>query len=150
MPDNQSKNGFDIRDEMMNNSKVFKNFNQEFIVTTVDKVKLCLIKHKQSLKAQIQWVAPLGIFIALLTALLTSSFNNTVLGQEPEVWKSLFLISTVGSFVWFIYELIKTIKINRKGEGKIENIIIELKKSTNKNEADDIDTSDSNGVFFQQ
>lgn len=148
MPDKKTKNGFDIKNEMINNSKVFKNFNQEFIVTTADKVKLCLLKHKQALKAQIKWVAPLGIFIALLTTLLTSSFNNT-LGQGPEFWKSLFIISTFVSFFWFIYELVKTIMINKKGEGKVENIIIELKKSSNKSEVkDNIDRSDSNDAFF--
>ncbi len=50
-------------------SKVYRNLSQEVIITTEDKVKLCLIEHLKKMENKKEWLIPLGILIPLIITL---------------------------------------------------------------------------------
>jgi hypothetical protein len=54
--------------ELSRDVAVHTNVKQEIIVITSDKAKLCLQKHLINLAQQGSWVAPAGIFAAIIIA----------------------------------------------------------------------------------
>ena len=100
---------FNVGDEIHNNSTIYTNVNQDIIVTTEDKIKLVLIKTKETLKSQRDWLTPLGLILSFVTTLSTSEFKET-LGQNKEFWKAIFVILTIGSIIWFFIALYKLYK----------------------------------------
>ena len=49
--------------EFLEGLKIHKNLDQEIIVTTVDKAKLCLIENRDLLHHQREWLTPLGLLV---------------------------------------------------------------------------------------
>jgi hypothetical protein len=104
-------NGLSINvgDEIHNNSTIYTNVNQDIIITTEDKIKLVLIKTKETLKSQRDWLTPLSLTLSFVTTLCTSEFKYS-LGQNKEFWKAIFVILTFVTIIWFfkaIYKLLK-------------------------------------------
>ena len=94
---------------------VYTNLTQEIIVTNTDKVKLILNEHHHIIKKKIEWISPLGIFISVLTTLLTAKFDETKLGISPQIWQSIFIVSCIASFLWSIRLGIHAICYFKKG-----------------------------------
>ena len=96
-----SNTGFDPRtiQRLLEGSQFYDNTAQEFIYTTSDKLKLCLIEHRDALHARHDWVAPLGVLIALLATLVAADFND-YLGLSAEVWESIHIVAMVLSALW--------------------------------------------------
>lgn len=125
---------FNVGDEIHNNSTIYTNINQDIIVTTEDKIKLVLIKTKETLKSQRDWLTPLSLFLSFITTLSTSEFKET-LGQNKDFWKAIFVILTIGSIIWFLISLYKLYKYWRCDD--LDKIIKQIKlieepKITNK------------------
>ena len=116
-----------LGEDLIQKSTSYTNIAQEFIHTTSDKIKLCLIENQDVLKAKIGWITPLGILIALVAALVTADFKKTFLGLKPEVWESMFIISSILCFLWLIYALRRSYKF--RGKGGIEDVIKKLKQN---------------------
>jgi hypothetical protein len=57
--------GFSLN-ELGEGSTVSKNVSQEVIVTTRDRVELCLIRHQKNLRSRQDWIVPLGILLTIL------------------------------------------------------------------------------------
>ena len=117
-----------IDEEMLNASSYHTNISQNFIVITEDKIRLCLIKYQNILKLRNDWIAPAGIFIALIATLVVASDFKEFLGISPEGWKTFFIFGMIASFVFLLKSLFY-IYINRKNDG-METIIQELKESS--------------------
>lgn len=113
--------------DLVEKSTSYTNIAQEFIYTTSDKVRLCLLENREVLKAKISWITPLGILIALIAALVTADFKKTFLGLKPEIWEALFIISSILCFLWLIYALGRSYKF--RGKGGIEDVIKKLKQN---------------------
>jgi hypothetical protein len=112
-------------EDFVRESSVFRNISQQVIVTTSDKIKLCLIEHQNTLSAKNGWIAPIGLLIALVTALVTTDFKQ-FLDISPDIWKALFIFGTILSAVWTIRSLFRLYQFRNKGG--IDSIIEELKK----------------------
>jgi len=83
--------------------KVYKlhlNLSQEVIITTEDKIKLCLSEHLKRMEKRKDWIAPLGILLAIIVTLVTSSFEDV--GLNYATWKAVFIITGLISFGWLI------------------------------------------------
>jgi Flp pilus assembly protein TadB len=100
--------------------KVHLNVSQEVIVTTEDKVKLCLQKHLQYLEKKRGWSTPLGIFLTVIAALITTNFKN--IGLTSDTWQAIFIIIGALSLVWLSLSIYQATKVET-----IEDIIAELK-----------------------
>jgi len=57
-------------------SSVSLNVSQNLIITTEDKVRLCLSEHLDRMQKRRGWIAPLGILVTILLTLITSTFRN--------------------------------------------------------------------------
>ena len=124
----QQNNQIEIGKEFTDKLTVHKQLNQEVVITTVDKIKLCLFKNRDCLSSKKDWLLPLSLFITLITTLVAASFNNYILKQE--VWESIYIIASFICFVWLLISLLKLKKII--GKGTIEEIVKEMKSPENK------------------
>lgn len=93
----------DLSSYVSRRSEVHVNVEQHFIVTTEDKMRLCLSDHLQVMDRRRDWIAPLGVFISLVVALLTSSFRDWYLPKAT--WQAIFVLMAVISFAWFLWTL---------------------------------------------
>ena len=114
-----------IAAHLMKDSNVHLNVSQEVIITTEDKVRICLIEHLKKVEHKKGWIAPLGIFIAICTTLSTSTFNNIFL--DAPTWRAIFLLVGVISFCWLVWSVIMAFKSE-----KVDDIVLELKKGSKK------------------
>jgi hypothetical protein len=96
-----------LTDQVIQGSTVHSNVAQEFIVTTRDKLELCLNHHKEKVEARQQWPVPFGIFITVLLTLLTADFKEKALGIPKDIWFTIFLMVGALSAVWLVYSLLK-------------------------------------------
>lgn len=99
---------------------IHRNVASDIILTTEDKVKLCLITYVSHIEKRKEWITPFGLFIAIITTLITTTFNSVIF--EASTWKAIYLICGGLSFIWLVISLYQA--YNSK---KIENIIQELK-----------------------
>lgn len=114
-----------IRRDLLERSVVHSNIRQEIVVTTVDKVELCLRDYQDALKARGDWITPLGILIALLAPLVTADFK-TFLGIGAEIWLGFHVVGSAVSVVWLVYAICRAIKA--RGKDNPKHIIQELKR----------------------
>lgn len=118
-------------EEMLRNSTFNSNAGQIFIFTTVDKVKLSLIKHRSTIKIKNEWITPLGISISLLAALVTANFKD-FLGLSHDIIESFFIFSLDLSSIWFFISLCRALcfLIKYRGRDDTDLIIDDLKGNT--------------------
>lgn len=129
-----------LDEDLTNQMTVNKNLSQEIIVTNTDKVTILLNDHHKIVKKKTEWLNPLGIFISVLTALLTSKFDEPKFGVSPELWKSLFIIACLISFIWSVYLIV--IAICYRNRGTVGEFIKKLKnESTNQVSANSSQTT---------
>ena len=83
----------DLNSDIGSQLVVHKNISQEIVIVNIDRMKLILQDHHAKLKRNTDWINPLAIFIALLLADLTATFNTNFLGIKSAVWEAIFIIS---------------------------------------------------------
>ncbi|SRR5260370_25984667 len=118
----------EIDKEILKDSKVSTNVAQDIIVTTVDKAKLCLLEHQKTLSARHGWIAPVGILIPVLAALVTADFNKKFFGLGPAVWQAIFILSAIASSFWLLIALYHAVAAATRGG--VDDVIKNLKAPT--------------------
>ena len=108
-------------------TSIYENVTQEVVITTSDRIRLCLIRHREDLRAQKDWIAPLGVLLALVAALVAADFKD-FLGVKAEVWQALFILGSLASFTWLVFTAVRAIRLH--GSGGIETILAELKEGS--------------------
>lgn len=111
-------------EKLVNVSDIHLNVSQKVIITTEDKVRLCLLEHLNQIGRKGSWIAPLGIFIAIGATLVASSFKENVLLLPADTWHAIFVIMGVLSFVWLVYSSIRALM------SKKIDFVEELKKGS--------------------
>ena len=71
-------NNIDLNSDIGSQLVVHKNISQEIIIINIDRLKLILKDHHTKIKRSTDWINPLAIFIALLLADLTATFNDFI------------------------------------------------------------------------
>ena len=100
--------------------RISHNVKQEVIVTTRDKLELCLLKHQISMSDRNSWQIPASICISTTIAWATSDFKNILLGGAT--WKAMFILSSIASAIWFSVAFLRRIRIKT-----IEDIIQDVR-----------------------
>lgn len=100
---------------------VYVNVNEAVILTTEDKVRLCLYKHLSVVEQRRAWIAPLGILVTLLLCFVTSSFRDWFLPRDT--WRAAFIILAALCLAWLVRCLLLL-----RSKSSIEDIVRELKK----------------------
>lgn len=110
--------------------KRMSNVKSDLIEITHDKLENILLKHLKNLDIRKSWITPASIFLTVLVARLTSTFNDS-LGIPKDVWNAFFLILMMASGLWLIYKVIEIINCWKKSS--VEYLIDTVKASeTNK------------------
>jgi len=127
LPSANTVAGLDLNRELLSTSVTYQNISQEFIVTTSDKVKLCLGEHREALRSRTEWVAPAGILASIGTTLVVADFN-VFLGFGSDFWRALYMIASGLSIVWLLHSLYHAAKAWRRGG--VDHIVASLKADT--------------------
>ena len=107
--------------------EVFPNLNQQVIMTTEDRLKICLINNLKKAEKRHDWIAPLGILISIIIVFVTSTFKDFIISSKT--WEALFIICGFGSLMRLIISLrFAFVKID------IDKIIIEIKTNLKPND----------------
>lgn len=109
--------------QLINVSEVHLNVSQEVIITTEDKIRICLSEHLKRMEKKRGWIAPSGIFITIVIVLITSTFKD--IGIDAATWRAIFILSGIISAGWLIWSIREALKSE-----KIEDIVSELKKGS--------------------
>jgi hypothetical protein len=120
------KPSIDIERALSERLTVHQNLAQEILIVPVDRIRLCLLAHRDWLASRREWAIPLGIFVTVLTAWLVTDFRDRLLSAA--VWEALFLLIGGVAFLWFAIAGIRAIAMSLKGTaGGVDGIIAELK-----------------------
>lgn len=126
-PTQDNESGVNINQAVLDSSVIHTNVGQEIVITTEDKLELCLRDHQDILKAKNDWKTPGGLFLAFFTSLVAADFKD-FLSISAEMWNAIFLIFCLICFTWLINSLIKAYKF--KGKGNLKQIIQKLKSNS--------------------
>ena len=110
-----------ISPQLVNVSEVHLNVDQEVIITTEDKIRLCLSDYMKKMEKKRSWITPFAIFITIIITFSTSTFKD--IGLDASTWKAIFIIVGIISFGWLILSVREV-----KQSVKLEDIVSELKK----------------------
>jgi hypothetical protein len=107
--------------------EVFPNLNQQVIMTTEDRLRICLITNLKKAEKKHDWVAPFGLLVAIVTTFTTASFKN--FGLSAQTWEAIFIVGGIASVVWLIITVRHAfVKMN------LEKIIAEIKTTPKSSE----------------
>jgi len=120
-PPQQSSINIGSLEGLVNISEVHLNVSQEVIVTTEDKIRLCLSNHLDKMEKKKSWLVPIGILVTIILTLVTSDFKDRAF--KAATWQAVFIISGIISLIWLIYSVKDALQSK-----KAEDIISELKK----------------------
>lgn len=97
----------------INVTDVHINTSQQMIITTRDKLDLCLLRRVQYIGKKNAWVTPLGILLTIIITFGTTTFTD--IGLSAYTWQAIFIIAGILTFVWLlwcIYQAMKAKKVD--------------------------------------
>jgi hypothetical protein len=112
--------------DLVQTSRVHLNLSQDVIITTEDKLRLCLGTQVEAFKHKQAWIAPVSLFVTLLIVFATSTFKEFIL--PAATWQAVFVICTIAAAIWSIFAVIKAIGSRRK----LDDLVNDIKKSSEK------------------
>ena len=103
----------------------YLNLGQGTIVTTEDRVRLCLQNAIDRLGAKRAWWTPSALLVTLLLALTTAEFKEQF-AISAATWQAFFLFLALFSLIWTVVAIWKAkgVKIS------VESIVSEIKQPT--------------------
>jgi hypothetical protein len=93
--------------------QVRTNTKSDLIEITEDKLENILLKHLEKLNKVNGWLTPLSLFATILIVLLTAEFK-LFFGIEKEVWKAIFALSLLITFIWTLISGFNAIICSKK------------------------------------
>jgi len=112
-----------VTNQMLQVTVAYVDLARKLIITTEDKVRLCLIQRQRLVDQQHEWVAPAGILVALILTLTTSTFHDFLLPRDT--WLAIFIIALLLCLAWLLRSLWRL----RKAPS-IDDVVEQLKKSS--------------------
>lgn len=106
MPTETPKTTFSI-EELSKNSTITTNVEQEYIVTTSDKIKLILIDWEKNKKLATEWWTYLGMTVSFLIPLFTADFKD-FFGLNADFIRALFV------FLSFVFGTVTIVAVIRR------------------------------------
>jgi hypothetical protein len=116
----------EIQREFSERLTIHKNLAQEVVVTTVDKVRLCLMDNRDCLLSKKEWVTPASVFATLITTLVAADFHDFIV--KAPTWQALYILATLGSGAWLATAAIRGWR--HRHRGSIDDIVASLKANT--------------------
>lgn len=97
-----------------------ENLDHTLIKISEEKLRLVLNDYEESVQSRNSWLAPLGVFLTLLTAIITTDFKTAYFSKDT--WEALYVIGTLGSLFYFAKAIYKQSKNNVTLDNLIEKI----------------------------
>jgi hypothetical protein len=89
--------------QLVSVERVTLNVSQNVIVTTEDKLKLCLQNHKHYIDRKNDWIAPFSVLLSLLLVFVSADFRDFVLPKDT--WRAIFVVASVLTVFWLCMTL---------------------------------------------
>jgi hypothetical protein len=103
-------------------SDVQSNLGQTIIITTEDKIEICLMKYLEDLENKRSWLTPFGLLLSIVLTFLTTDFKEWIIPKET--WQAIFIVAEIIFLGWL------AISIKRAWQTKsIKDVLEEIKKS---------------------
>lgn len=90
---------------------------QKFIVTTEDKVRLCLISHLEGVTRSRDWWTPASVLVAIILTCVTATFHQA-LWLDAATWRAIFVLTGFGVAAWLVMAVART-----RRRPKIQDVI---------------------------
>ena len=113
-----------LQQEFLQAKKIYRNLEQVVIVTTEDKLRLCLQNAIDRLDAKRKWWTPAALFVSLVLALTTTTEFKDQFAIPAATWQAIFSILTVASLIWAIVAGWKAARV----KVSVESIVSEIKQ----------------------
>jgi hypothetical protein len=123
---------------ILNNSTVKSALGETVIVSTEDKIRICLMNYLKDLSEKKEWLVPFGLFLSILLTFLTTDFRDTF-GISKENWKIIFIIAEISFFVWLCKAGVKA-----GFAMTVEQVLDKIKKTSMKQAVSSADTRQTN------
>lgn len=130
----ESKFSQSFASDYIEQTRVHLNFNQNVVITTEDRIELCLRNHLESISSTRAWITPVSLFVAFLTTLSTSTFKDALF-LPAATWHALFLLLSIASAVWSIVAIMRAVR----SKSSLRCLLNEIKQSAKV--ASDLDES---------
>ena len=117
-----SQASIELGKEFSERLTIHTNIGQEVVVTTVDKVRICLMENRDCLTAQREWLTPLSLFLALVTTLAAAEFRDFVL--KAAAWQALYVLASIVTLTWALLAGVRAWK--NRSRGSIDSIVTTL------------------------
>jgi hypothetical protein len=91
--------------------RFYRNVDTDLLMISLDLTEVVLSRNWDRIKGRNDWIAPLGVLIALIVAVLTTDFADVWLSAEE--WRAVFGFATVLSVAWLLIELFKRFRRGR-------------------------------------
>jgi hypothetical protein len=112
-------------------SEVHVNLGQQMIITTEDRLRLCLKEMSESTKHRWEWQVPAGILVTELATCVTSSFHDAI-GVSGQQWEGVFRALTFVTALWLLVALLRALRpasadalVNKLKTGRQRSIVDE-------------------------
>lgn len=92
-----------LTQELVTFEKIHVNVSQTLIITTEDRLNLWLTDVLAHQGKQSDWIAPLGLVIAVTLTLSTTTFRDFLF--PAATWNAVFLLVELWSAIWLIATL---------------------------------------------
>ena len=112
-----------LQQKFYQTSKIHWSLEPVFIITTEDKLKLCLYKSIDCLDAKRKWWTPSALFVTLVLALTTTEFKEQF-SIPSATWQAVFLILAAASLIWAVAAIWKACRVRVS----VESIVSEIKQ----------------------
>lgn len=103
----------------------FENLEHTLIKISEEKLRLELNDYEKSVREKYSWLAPFGVFLTLVTAIITTDFKDAI-SLSKHTWEAIYYL---GAFSCFAYSLVSLLKSNKK-DITIEALINRIKNKT--------------------
>jgi len=122
-------------ENMVSVDRISLNMSQSVIVTTEDKIRLCLELYLKNINKRRDFIAPLSLLIAIVATLVTANFQDFFL--DAATWKAMFVITGLVSIVWLIRSI-----MSLKDKTSIDDLIENIKSGNTYINTDQTDSGD--------
>ena len=89
--------------------KRYRNITTSTIEITEDKLELVLRKDVENIRKSSDVMGSVGVFISILTAVLTTDSYKQFLGISGESWQILFVVALIVSFLYSLSASVRSV-----------------------------------------
>lgn len=126
MENNEQVASFDTGDESRFVAEKRSNIKSDLIEITEDKLENILLKHLKKMGTRRGWLAPLGLFISVVLANVSATFNEKF-GVSASTWEAVFILALIASGIWLVVSIV-LLWANWK-ESSTDSLICRIKAS---------------------